>query len=66
VKWRHAFTVFVAGPASGRGFVLFPDMTPSEGSTRRQLNDLPDAIGTKLRIEFYADPVDAVFKALAE
>jgi ATP-dependent Lon protease len=35
-------------------------------ATRRQLNDLPDAIWTKLRIEFYADPVDAVFKALAE
>ena len=35
-------------------------------ATRRQLNDLPDEIWTKLRIEFYADPVDAVFKALVE
>jgi ATP-dependent Lon protease len=35
-------------------------------ATRRQLNDLPDDIWTKLRIEFYADPVDAVFKALVE
>ena len=35
-------------------------------ATRRQLNDLPDDIWTKLRIEFYADAVDAVFKALME
>jgi ATP-dependent Lon protease len=35
-------------------------------ATRRQLNDLPDDIWTKLRIEFYADAVDAVFKALQE
>lgn len=35
-------------------------------ATRRQLNDLPDDIWTKLRIEFYADPVDGVFKALVE
>lgn len=35
-------------------------------ATRRQLNDLPDDIWTKLRIEFYSDPVDAVFKALVE
>ena len=35
-------------------------------AARRQLNDLPDDIWTKLRIEFYADPVDAVFKALME
>jgi len=33
---------------------------------RRQLNDLPDDIWTKLRIEFYADGQDAVFKALME
>jgi ATP-dependent Lon protease len=35
-------------------------------AARRQLNDLPDDIWTKLRIEFYADAVDAVFKALME
>jgi ATP-dependent Lon protease len=35
-------------------------------AARRQLNDLPDDIWTKLRIEFYADAVDAVFKALTE
>lgn len=35
-------------------------------ATRRQLNDLPNEIWTKLRIEFYADPIDAVFKALVE
>jgi len=35
-------------------------------ATRRQLNDLPDDIWTKLRIEFYADGQDAVFKALME
>lgn len=35
-------------------------------ATRRQLNDLPDDIWTKVRIEFYSDPVDAIFKALIE
>jgi ATP-dependent Lon protease len=35
-------------------------------ATRRQLNDLPDDIWTKIRIEFYADAVDAVFKTLQE
>lgn len=35
-------------------------------AARRQLMDLPDDIWTKLRIEFYADGQDAVFKALQE
>ena len=35
-------------------------------ATRRQLNDLPDNIWTKLNIEFYSDPADAIFKALTE
>ena len=35
-------------------------------SCRRQLNDLPDDIWTRIRIEFYKDAPDAVFKALAE
>ncbi len=35
-------------------------------ASRRQLNDLPDDIWTRLNIEFYADPSDAVFKALEE
>lgn len=35
-------------------------------AARRQLNDLPDEIWTKLNIEFYADIPDAVFKALVE
>lgn len=33
-------------------------------SARRQLNDLPDDLWTRINIEFYADPVDAFFKAL--
>ena len=33
-------------------------------SARRQLNDLPDDLWTKINIEFYGDPVDAFFKAL--
>lgn len=33
-------------------------------SARRALNDLPDEMWTKIKIEFYADPADAVFKAL--
>jgi ATP-dependent Lon protease len=35
-------------------------------AARRQLNDLPDDFWTKVNIEFYKDPVDAVNKALVE
>lgn len=35
-------------------------------SVRRQLNDLPDELWTKISIEFYKDASDAVFKALVE
>ena len=34
-------------------------------AARRQLNDLPDE-NTKVNIEFYGEPKDAVFKALVE
>jgi ATP-dependent Lon protease len=35
-------------------------------ASRRQLNDLPDELWTKINIEFYKDGPDAVFKALDE
>ncbi len=35
-------------------------------SARRALNDLPDELWTKISIEFYSDPTDAVFKGLIE
>jgi ATP-dependent Lon protease len=35
-------------------------------SARRQLNDLPDELWTKINVEFYRDTTDAVFKALVE
>lgn len=35
-------------------------------AARRQLNDLPDELWTKVNIEFYKDSADAVFKALVE
>lgn len=35
-------------------------------SARKQLNDLPDELWTKVKIEFYKDAADAVFKALVE
>lgn len=35
-------------------------------AARRQLNDLPDELWTKVNIEFYKDAADAVFKALVE
>jgi ATP-dependent Lon protease len=35
-------------------------------AARRQLNDLPDDLWTKVSIDFYKDAADAVFKALAE
>ncbi|MEW6166686.1 MAG: protease Lon-related BREX system protein BrxL [Pseudomonadota bacterium] len=35
-------------------------------SARRQLNDLPDELWTRINVEFYKDASDAVFKALVE
>jgi len=35
-------------------------------SARRQLNDLPDDLWTRISIEFYKDTSDAVFKALVD
>lgn len=35
-------------------------------AARRQLNELPDDIWTKVNIEFYRDPADAIFKALED
>ena len=35
-------------------------------SARRGLNELPDDLWTKISIEFYKDPDDAVFKGLEE
>jgi ATP-dependent Lon protease len=35
-------------------------------SCRRQLNDLPDDVWTKISIEFYRDAADAAFKALED
>lgn len=35
-------------------------------AARRQLNELPDEIWTKVSIEFYSDAADAVFKSLVE
>lgn len=35
-------------------------------AARRQLNDLPDDLLTRISIEFYKDAADAVFKALVE
>jgi len=42
------------------------DSLRAEITARRQLNDLPDEIWTKVSIEFYADAADAVFKSLVE
>jgi ATP-dependent Lon protease len=35
-------------------------------AARRQLNELPYELWTKLNIEFYKDATDAVLKALVE
>jgi ATP-dependent Lon protease len=35
-------------------------------SARRQLNDLPDELWTRISIEVYKDAADAVFKSLVE
>src|SRR5450755_2924297 len=35
-------------------------------AARRQLNDLPDDLWTRIRIEFYSDGADAIFKPLVE
>jgi len=39
---------------------------PMPVAARRQLNDLPDELWTKIGIEFYSDAADAVWKCLAE
>ena len=35
-------------------------------SARKQLNELPDDLWTKINIEFYSEPADAFFKALMD
>ncbi len=35
-------------------------------AARKALNELPDDLWTKISIEFYSDPTDAVFKSLVE
>ena len=35
-------------------------------SARRQLNDLPGDLWTKISIEFYSDPSDGFFKVIVE
>jgi ATP-dependent Lon protease len=35
-------------------------------AARRQLNELPDELWTKVNIAFYKDAADAVFKALLQ
>ncbi len=35
-------------------------------AARRQLNDLPDELWTKINIEFYSEAADAFFKAISE
>ena len=35
-------------------------------SQAKALNELPDEMWTKIKIEFYGDPADAVFKALED
>lgn len=35
-------------------------------TARKELNDLPDELWTKINIEFYSDAADAVFKSLVE
>ncbi len=35
-------------------------------AARRQLNDLPDELWTRISIEFYKDSPDAGFKSLTE
>ena len=47
-------------PTVVRWALLLPE------SARRQLNDLPDDLWTKINIEFYKDAAYAVFKSLEE
>jgi len=35
-------------------------------AARRQLNELPDDLWTRVSIEFYKDAADGVFKSLVE
>jgi ATP-dependent Lon protease len=54
------------GATRAEGLLLLAHLILADRSARRQLNDLPDDLWTKISIEFYKDASDAVFKSLVE
>jgi ATP-dependent Lon protease len=56
----HAIRLAELAVEKGASTMLMPV------AARRQLNELPDDVWTKINIEFYRDPADAVFKSLVE
>ena len=58
--------VFLVSTQTDSRFSNWPATLLMPVSARRALNDLPDELWTKVNIEFYLDPADAVFKSLVE
>jgi ATP-dependent Lon protease len=56
----NAVTIVEIAREKGATFVLMPV------TARKQLNDLPDDLATKITILYYGDPRDALLKALGE
>ena len=54
------FPAFSPPAIAGAAHVLMPI------SARKQLNDLPDDVLTKVTLFYYSDPRDALLKGLAE
>ena len=57
---HNAVNIVEVAVEKGGAHILMPV------SSRRQLNDLPDDLATKITIFYYADPQDALMKALTE
>ena len=56
----NAVTIVEIAIEKGATFILMPV------SARKQLNDLPDDLATKITILYYSDSRDALLKALGE
>ena len=56
----NAVTIVEIAIEKGAGFILMPV------GARKQLNDLPDGLATKITILYYSDSRDALLKALGE
>jgi isoquinoline 1-oxidoreductase beta subunit len=65
---RDAFVIAGTSQLTGLmpGVAIVAESTWAAFSARRQLNDLPDDLVTKVTILYYSDPRDALLKAIVE